>query len=84
METRATMNRDSKREDRDVDELARLIEQGTISDRSAAYGVALQVISHGRRSLDRRQESLYETEVAPLIRANRAMDGAVRKDDEAS
>ena len=76
------MNRDDVQEDREVDELARLIEQGSINERSAAYGIALKVISHGRASLDRRQEALYEAEVAPLIRVNTARDEAERKGED--
>ena len=64
-------------EQREADALAKLIEQGTIDERSSAYGVALKVISDGLASLDARQRRLYETEVAHLIRAN------VSKDDTA-
>ncbi len=63
-------------EDREVAALARLVRQGTIDERAAAYGIALKVISDGRASLDARQEALYEAEVAPLIRANTAADTA--------
>jgi hypothetical protein len=49
------------------DRIRALVEDGDLEEESAAYGIAMQVVHHGRDTLSRKQLYIYENHVERLL-----------------